>query len=260
MIKTQKRRGRYNVYVNGRYAFPMSERVMLKYHVFKGKSVSQALQKRLIAADRWARLYDQALRFVARRLRTKREVREYLGKQTDDSALIDRIIKKLAALHLVDDQHYANCYVRTELSNGNHGPLIIGRRLKLRGVAGVWIRNAIQKFYPRSRVMDNGLRQARKLFRRHRDSFRNNLQKTKAGLVRKGYSFDEVERIMKRANFRPNVNAQHQLLVKKAESAWQRYDRDPMVKREYKVKGYLARKGFDFDEINSVVADLVGKE
>ena len=260
MIKAQKRRGRYNVYINGHYAFPMSERVMLKYHVIKGKTIDQSLQKRLIAADRRSRLYDQAIRFVARRLRTESEVRKHLNSETTDQALINQIIKKLAGLHLVNDQHYADCYVRTELGNGRYGPLVIGHKLRLKGITDDLVDNALHKFYPRSRVMENGVRQARKLFRKHRDSFRNNLQKTKAGLVRKGYSFDEVDQIMERADFQPDLNIQHRRLVRKAKSAWRRYSRNPLRIRKYKVKGYLYRKGFTFDEIDSVLENLIHKE
>lgn len=260
MIKAQKRRGRYNVYINGRYAFPMSERVMLKYHVMKGKTIDKSLQRRLMAADYRSKLYDRAIRFVARRLRTKSEVRKHLNSETTDQALIDQIIKRLERLHLVDDRHYADCYVRTELSNGRYGPLVIGHKLRLKGITSDLVHSALHEFYPRSRMMENGVRQARKLFRKHRDSFRNNLQKTKAGLIRKGYSFDEVEQIMERANFQPNLDVQQRLLVQKARSAWQRYSRNSTRVRKYKVKGYLYRKGFNFDEIDSVLENLVNKE
>ena len=102
-IKVQRRRGRYNVYLNGRYAFPISEDVLIHYRIFKGKVVSPELKNKLIQADQIAKLYSRAVSFLEHHLRTEREIRRKLRKWTDDQPKITRVIDKLKRLNLVDE-------------------------------------------------------------------------------------------------------------------------------------------------------------
>ena len=50
-ITTQKREGRYNVFLDDQYAFPISEDVMIKYRIFKGMEIDKQLQEEILAAD-----------------------------------------------------------------------------------------------------------------------------------------------------------------------------------------------------------------
>ena len=56
-IMAQKRSGRYNVYLDDKYAFPISESVMIKFSVFKGMEVDDALAAEMIAADDISKAY-----------------------------------------------------------------------------------------------------------------------------------------------------------------------------------------------------------
>ena len=40
-IVAQKRPGRFNVFLNGQYAFPVAESVLIKYRLYKGMEVDQ---------------------------------------------------------------------------------------------------------------------------------------------------------------------------------------------------------------------------
>ena len=40
-IEAQKRKGRYNVYLDGQYAFPVAESVLIKYRLMKGMELDQ---------------------------------------------------------------------------------------------------------------------------------------------------------------------------------------------------------------------------
>ena len=258
MIKAQRRSGRYNVYLNGHYAFPISENVLIKYRVAKGMPVTPELRNRLVSADRISKLYSAAVDFLAHRLRTVAEVKRKLRHRTTDEAMIDRVVAKLRALGLIDDQNYADSYVRSEVRQQNRGPVVIRQKLRLKGIRADRISRAIRQWAPVRRVVSNGVHQAKKMFKRHRrDSFRRNLQKVKAGLVRKGYPFGMVDEVIDRADLRPDRKAQQRLLADRAKLAWRRYRRRPRSARIVKTKQYLFRRGFSVDDIDRVLSALI---
>ena len=62
MIEAQKRKGRFNVYVDGAYAFPISENVMIKYRIFKGMEIDDELKEELVNADDISKLYIPSIK------------------------------------------------------------------------------------------------------------------------------------------------------------------------------------------------------
>lgn len=253
-IKAQRRRGRYNVYLNGRYAFPISEDVLIHYRIFKGKVVSPELKNKLIQADQIAKLYSRAVSFLEHHLRTEREIRRKLRKWTDDQPKITRVIDKLKRLNLVDDQNYADCYVRTVVREQKYGPQVIKRKLSLKGVANDQIAGALTNFYPPRAVLKNAVRQAKRQFRHYyRDAFRRRIQKLRTNLARKGYPFDVISSAIAQADFRVDPKQQENLLNQRARLAWRRYRNRNRQQRCFKTKRYLFRQGFSIDQINPIL-------
>ncbi|MSE22192.1 recombinase RecX, partial [Lactobacillus parabuchneri] len=91
-IEAQKRKGRFNVYVDGQYAFPISEEVLIKYRVFKGMEVDDQLIDKLKNADNISKLHSRALNYLAHNLRTEYEVRDKLADLSDDPEAINQVI------------------------------------------------------------------------------------------------------------------------------------------------------------------------
>ena len=69
-IVAQKRAGRYNIYLDEQYAFPISESVMIKFRVFKGMEVDEQLQAAMIAADDVSKAYTRALDYLSHQFMT----------------------------------------------------------------------------------------------------------------------------------------------------------------------------------------------
>jgi Uncharacterized protein conserved in bacteria len=77
-IAAQKRRGRYNVYVDGKYAFPVAESVLVKFRLMKGMEVDQDLIKRVTTADQQAQAYAKILDYLSYQMRSESEVEKKL--------------------------------------------------------------------------------------------------------------------------------------------------------------------------------------
>lgn len=89
-IVAQKRAGRYNIYLDEQYAFPISESVMIKFRVFKGMEVDEQLQAAMIAADDVSKAYTRALDYLSHQLRTEKKFMTSYGMKKLTSRLSTR--------------------------------------------------------------------------------------------------------------------------------------------------------------------------
>src|SRR4051794_18630891 len=98
-IKQQaKRTDRYSVFVEGKYAFSLSESALLDSKLASGQELTKEQvgeYKKLSADDK---LYNRALRYVAMRPRTKWEIEQYLERKKASLALIEQILNKLSII------------------------------------------------------------------------------------------------------------------------------------------------------------------
>lgn len=127
-IKTQvKNAGRYSLYVDGEYAFSLSADALLDAKLVNGQEISAEevkLYKKLSADDK---AYGLALAYVARRMRSEGELRDYFRRKQYDAALGDQLMARLRHVGLVDDREFAQHWVE----NRRLLKSISSRRLRL---------------------------------------------------------------------------------------------------------------------------------
>ena len=111
-IKQQiKRAGRYSIFVDGEYLFSLSEAALLESKITNGQelSVDQVAQYQQLSAD--DKIYNQTLRYIALRPRTKWEIEAYLKRKNSSPTLLETTLNKLSNIGLIDDKKYAQSFV-----------------------------------------------------------------------------------------------------------------------------------------------------
>jgi regulatory protein len=111
-IKQQvKRAGRYSIFVDDEYSFSLSENALLESKLASGQELTrqQVEEYKQLSTD--DKLYNQALRYVAMRPRTRWEIEFYLSRKDAPPSLSDIILNKLSIIGLIDDQKYAQAFV-----------------------------------------------------------------------------------------------------------------------------------------------------
>lgn len=196
-IEAQKRKGRFNIYIDGKYALPMSEEVLIKFRVFKGMEVDKDLIEKFKHADDLSKLHSKALNYLAHNLRTEYEVRTKLAEISEDPDAIDRVIDQLIDQRLVNDAKYAESYVRTVVREEKNGPDWIRRHLKEKRVASDAIEAAIDHEFPEDEVLRIGVEVAKKQLKvHHQDAAKMAINKTKNLLIRRGFPYGDLDQIM----------------------------------------------------------------
>lgn len=89
-------------------------------------------------------LYAAAIRALIRRALSIHQMRDYLGRRTDDEDLISRVIARLREKTYLDDARYATDFARQHAQFRRQGRFRIARELRARGVPDRHIEAALE--------------------------------------------------------------------------------------------------------------------
>lgn len=156
-IEPQKRRrGRFNIYVDGQFSFALDENLLAKNMLAAGKSLTANEIERLIKENEAGKLFDNSLRFLSYRPRSEKEVKDFLVKKIArsenikfnealQSPMIAQIIKRLKKESFLNDEEFAHWWVKARTSFQPKGPYLIKRELAGKGIDKEIIEKAISK-------------------------------------------------------------------------------------------------------------------
>ncbi len=102
---------RYSIYIDGVFAFGLSESGLLQAGIATGQEIDSRQRKALQEMAAGDKAYGSALRYVTMRPRSEWELRTYLQRKTIDALSIQVIVERLAAIGLLDDTAFARSWV-----------------------------------------------------------------------------------------------------------------------------------------------------
>ncbi len=259
-IQPQKKKGRYNIYLDGDYAFPISEGSLVKHFLRKGMVVSQSLQKDLEKEDQFSKAYSRALNYLSYALRTEKQVQDDLedkGFSQDSQA----VIAKLKDQALINDLEYAKSYIRTAAKINRKGPRLIQNELVQKGVGDQDIETAMVE-YPYQDQVDNASQLVEKQFNKSRNkSQRQRLAKVKSYLFNKGYLSQVIDQALAEVQPQLDQEEEYQALIKQGDKAYKRYRKKASgYALRQKIKAFLFNKGFSSDLINQYLENKEDEE
>ncbi|MBN2720474.1 MAG: regulatory protein RecX [Proteobacteria bacterium] len=142
-----------------------------------------------------------ALKALARRMHTTREMERGLSRRGWSRATIEDVLGYLGELGYLDDAKFAEAWVTDRSRLKLHGPMRLLKDLQARGVEEETARAAIQRFLPRSREMEL----ARCAAERKRQTIRESGIRAVAAMHRhlrsRGFSGDVIRTVMSEIPF-----------------------------------------------------------
>jgi len=111
-IKQQERlKGRYSIFVDGKYAFSLSADALLDEKLHNGQELDEQQLKTFKKLSQDDKAYGLALAYVARRIRSEWELRDYFRRKGYEPELADQLITRLDKLGFVNDERFAEAWV-----------------------------------------------------------------------------------------------------------------------------------------------------
>ena len=196
-ISTQKNNNeRFNIYVNDVYTCAVDADVLVKFNIQKGKEITKLELSEITFADECQKAFNSAVVYLSYRMRSEGEIRSYLKKKEWEPIVIDEVISRLNRQGYIDDQEFANAFVRTQVSAGKKGPRTIMQELKQIGVQEDIINEALE-FFPEEKQVEIAFRLAEKVIKQQKKlSERILKQKIEQTLMIKGFAYSIISIVM----------------------------------------------------------------
>ncbi|NNU84805.1 recombination regulator RecX [Geobacillus sp. BMUD] len=223
--------------------------VLLQFRLKKGMEISDDLLQHIVYADEVKKAYQQALYFLARRMRSEHEVVVHLRKKGFSDLVVKEVLKKLHKERYVDDEAFAAAYVRTQKKTAAKGPLLVRAELERLGVPDRLIEQSLAEY-----TLDEQMAVARSLYQkakkqRRAESERVFLERVRQQLMRKGFPQEVITAVLADGSVHTEQEEWEALRVQ-AEKAHRRYAHHPRPLYEQKMRQALYRRGFALDLIN----------
>ena len=185
--RSQKRRGRVDVYVDGALACVLGRAAASAEGLRPGQAVTPEQIAALVAADRRRQALDAAVSMLARRPRSEREVRQRLRQRKFEPELIDATVARLFATKLLDDAEYARAWTESRDRQSPRGSRLIARELRANGVEAAIADTAAAAVSDEDAAYRLASRRLRSLAGLEYEAFRNRLG---GYLQRRGFGWD----------------------------------------------------------------------
>ena len=260
----KKTKGRYHIYIQEGektdYAFSVSEDILVREHLLKGKELTKEEIDVLRKQDETDRAFQNALNYLSYRMRSVYEVRKYLEEREVEVEEIDNIIETLTDRGFLHDESFAASYVRTKRDTAQKGPLLMKRELQEKGIAAAIIERAMEEYTAEQQFDDAVALAEKKQSSYQKESVRKREEKLMQFLLQKGYPAGLAKEAVKEANLENNEENEYEAMKIYGEKAWKKNAQKEPWEQKQRVKQFLYGKGFPSESINRFIEEKEGAD
>lgn len=194
---------RTSVFVDGTFAFGVHQDLVVKHGLRVGRTLTPEEQQEIERDDQYVRAKQRALDYLAHKPRTETEVRRKLQRKDVPKPVVEDVVARLYELNYLDDEAYAQDYVRNRFASKKYGPVRIRRELVERGIDRHVAETVVDELFAEKDVQAVAREHAEKRWARLADEEdpRRRKQKLYRYLRRRGFTsatitplLDELER------------------------------------------------------------------
>ncbi len=246
----QKNSDRYNIFLDDKFAFSVDADILIKFQLRKGMELDEFSLTEIHYSDDIRKAYNTGIAYLARRIRSEKEIRDYFAKKEVAEPVVNEVVHRLKTQNYLNDGEFAAAFVRTQMNTTDKGPDAIRIELAEKGIQKKIIQGCLQEFSGELQF-DKARGLADKFFKKNaNDSFRVLKQKLEGLLLRKGYSFDVIQKVIAKTATVENKGDELQAIRYQGEKACRKYSNYTGYEYEQKMKQALYRKGFTIDLID----------
>jgi len=193
---------RRNIYADGEFVAGVSDETLLRAALRAGDEITAERLKTLIQEEEISSAKQVALRFLAHRARTKREIRDKLREKEFSETHIEQTIENLERAGLLNDTEFARMYVRDALSAKPVGKNLLKQKLLLFGIEKTTVDEVLQETFAdvndEQLATEAGRKFLKKSLATRKASDKAQLRSRLAGfLSRRGFGWATIEPVMK---------------------------------------------------------------
>lgn len=193
-LKKIGRGDRYSLYVDEQFIVALEAEIIVKNKLKIGQEVDfDYLEKLKLENGNYAS-FDKALSYLERGMKTEKGIREYLSKKGYLKESIDKTIEKLQSYGYINDEVYAENYIKTY--SGVKGIKKLKYELILKGVEKNIIDKKVEELFDEEEEFKNCLNICKK-YLKNKNIDSKTYQKLSNHLASKGFSYGIITRAVK---------------------------------------------------------------
>lgn len=133
----------YNVYLSNGEVLELDESVITNNELLLKKRIDNDLYDKLKMDNKICILVNASIKYINVRLRSIKEIKDYLLKKEDDTDLIDEVISRLIKMGYLDDRRFTEAYIKDKLNFTSWGDYKIINELNKLGISSLDIEDNI---------------------------------------------------------------------------------------------------------------------
>ena len=230
---------KYKVYVDDE-VYKLYDDIIVKYGLTMKSSITQEELDKVLEENDKLSSYYESIKYISRKMRSTKEIKEYLKNKEISDSVIDETINRLKENNFLNDDLYLKAYVTDRLNLSNDGPNKIKKNLIKLGI----FENKINDYLSN---IDESIYEERikayadkKIKVNHNNSSIMLKAKLQQDLVNLGYDRSMVISILSSYNINDH-DAYEKELEKITNRLSKKYEGKEL---EYKIKEAMYRKGF----------------
>ena len=242
IIKYKKIRNKYRVYLDNEETIDLYENIILKYDLLIKKEIKDIES---IKKDNYKEeAYELSLNYINKKMRTTKEIRNYLFKKEYSNDIIEETIKKLKKINLLNDELYIKSYINDRINLSNDGPHKISNYLIHNGMDEGLVLKYIDSIDKKElkEKLDNLIDKKSKTIK----NCSGNVKKFKITnyFINIGYDKYMIEDILSNKDFNSDGGKkEYNKLYNKYSKKYSGYELENIIRQK------LYQKGYDYNEI-----------
>ncbi len=246
IIKYKKKGNKYIVELSNKEIINLYGDTIIYFDLLRKKEISNIDEA--AKYDKGIEAYYKSVSYLNRKMRTTRELREYLDDYP--SKVIDSTIVRLTKEGYLNDKHYLEVYVRSQINTSSNGPYKIQRNLINIGFNKEDIEEELRKYNNEifrdkiSNIIDKKIKSNKKY------SVNKIREKIIIDLYNNGYDKNEVIDVLNNTKIEVSkdiINKEYDKIFRVLSKKYEGYD---LKKR---IVNKLVGKGFGYEEAKDLV-------
>lgn len=128
-------KSKYRLYLNNGEVIDTYDEVILKNDLLLKKELDNYLYQKVITESNIQEHYNACIKYISVRIRSVKEIKDYLKRKNVTEEDIDYIVEKLKKEKFLDDNHFCECFIKDKLKFTTMGEYKIIYELKKHNIS-----------------------------------------------------------------------------------------------------------------------------
>lgn len=245
--KIKKTGNKYKIVFDDKTTLKTYDDVILNNGLLYNNQIDTDILNKLNIDTNYYDIYYKTINYITRKLRSEKEVNEFIDKNNVNAKDKKEVIRKLKEIGLINDLNFVKAYISDRINLSNDGPLKIRKSLLEHDISIDIIDENIDKI-DNELVKEKLSKMIRKKINNTKYSGYVLKQKVINDFVNLGYTKELIVEIYDGLDIKKNdlLKKEYDKLYKKLSPKYSGCE------LENRIKNKLYQKGFSIDEINNI--------